>query len=207
MVKPIDIIDEVRDRRDQERGMHRIKGLMIHRCGVDLKTDTVLGYTGREVAYAFTGRNPIWRERVAKYTGYQNPYTFMVNAGVGPWYLDGTVWQCLPIDEIGWHGRRWSDDMIGLAWIGDPRVQPVSEKGYQAMVELAAGLCHLLALSPGSDIWGHGEVDGAHGGGKAPGMPGACPGLSQAGLDQFREDVQIRWETVIDDIDLVISKE
>jgi hypothetical protein len=188
-VKPINIIEEVRDHKDQERGLWQIKGLMLHRCGVDLRTGTVLGYDGLSVARAFTGKMPHLQE-VAKATGFQNAYTFMVNAGVGPHYFNGSVWQALPLDEVGWHGRRFSRGWVGCAWIGDPRVQPISRHGWDAMVKLCAGLCQLQGLDPMTQIKGHGEVKDAHGGEKAPGRRASCPGLSISKLDEFRRDVR-----------------
>ena len=183
----VDVINRCRDRRDEDRGLDGLEGVMLHRCGIDKKTGVVLGYDAPTVSDAFTGKAPQWGE-VAKATGRQNAYTFMVGGDLGPLEFDGVLWQCLPLDEIGWHGRRFSRGWIGLGWIADPRVQPLSPRARATMLELAAALCLWFGWDPLERIRGHGEVSGAHGGEKAPGLPAACPGLSQEALDQFRED-------------------
>lgn len=189
MIQVIDIADIVRDRKDQERSLKSIKGVMLHRCGVNGRTGQVIGETGIEVAEAFIGRRDhTWRD-VSRATGRQNAYTFMVGTDWGRPSLDGLVWQTLALDEVGWHGRRFSRGWVGCAWIADPRVRAVSSKGYSAMVQLVALLCLELDLSPDVAVMGHGEVPGAHGGEKAPGEPEACPGLTRTELDEFRIDV------------------
>lgn len=168
------IIDQVKDAKEQIRDSKAIEGLMIHRVGVDLKTGAVIGYDAKTIADAFTGRNDRWAQ-VAKVTGRQNPYSFYVGGGLGPEHYDGYIWQTLPLDEIGHHGLRFSHSHLGIALIGDFRVRPPTERQWLAAVDLCADLCLLIGLAS-RRVVGHGEVEHAHRGNKAPGKPGACPG-------------------------------
>lgn len=187
----IDVIDEVYDGKDQVRDANKIQGIMLHRCGVDLKWGNVLGYTGPDVARAFIGKDPKWLE-VAKATNNQNAYSIMVGSDLGPPDANGKVWQCLPLDEIGWHGRQYSDKYVGFSWIADPRHKPLSPEAWDSMVEVCTRFCLAQAWDPYRCIKGHGEVKKAHDGSKAPGKTNACPGLSQQDLNVFRDDVAKR---------------
>lgn len=182
------IINQVRDDRAQERDLDAIKGIMLHRCGIDLRTGVVIGFEAVEIAEAFIGRNPRWHS-VAKATGHQNAYTFYVGGGLGPSQYDGRVWQALPFDEVGHHGRRFSRSHIGIACIGDFRVKPPSDKQWAATIDLCADLCLLFGIIS-RRVVGHGEVPAAHNGSKAPGKPASCPG-DLFGLDAFREAVRL----------------
>ena len=184
------IITRVKDRKFQPRAWTSVEGIMLHRCGVDLKYGHVIGYDAISVVEAFIGRRPEWRE-VAAVTKLQNAYSILVGSDLGPPELDGRVWQALPLTEIGWHGRRFSDDYVGLAWIADPREKPLSSKAWSAMAELCAALCLDRDWDPYKAVLGHGEVEGSHNGSKAPGKPNACPGLSQRDLNVFRDDVAV----------------
>lgn len=181
------IIELVRDHYEQERDIDVITGVMVHRVGVDLKTGVVIGHDALEIAEAFIGKNPRWKS-VAKVTGNQNAYTFYVGGDLGPTNLDGHVWQALPIDEVGHHARRWSRYHIGIAMVGDFRVRPPSDKQWNAAVDLCSDLCLLFGVIS-KRVVGHGEVEGAHGGGKAPGKRGACPG-DLWDMHAFREAVR-----------------
>lgn len=167
----IDIIDRVKDKRQQHRDHEKIEGIMVHRCGVNLKMDIVLGYDGPTIADVFCGRVPKWQE-VADATGGQNAYTFYVGGSLGPEEYDGQIWQALPLDEIGWHGSRFSRGYLGISVIGDPRVQTPSTLQMASLSSLIGLLCLALGLGVGR-VKGHGEVQG---GKKAPGKPAACPG-------------------------------
>lgn len=168
------IIEQVRDHKDQERSIGAIEGIMLHRAGVDLRSGVVIGYDAVEIAEAFIGRNPRWKS-VAKVTGSQNAYTFYIGGDVGPGQFDGRIWQALPLDEVGHHGRRFSWGHIGIACIGDFRVRPPSEKQWSAAVDLCGDLCLFLGIIS-RRVVGHGEIPNAHAGNKAPGKPAACPG-------------------------------
>ncbi len=178
------IIDLVRDERYQHRDLAAVRGLMIHRCGVDLKTGAVLGLEAVEICDAFTGRVPRWHD-VAAVTGRQNPYTFYVGGDRGHSDLQGKIWQALELTEIGHHARKFSRAYIGIGLIGDFRVVPPEAKQWGAAVSLCANLCLMLGLS-WRRVFGHGEMPGAHGGDKAPGRPAACPG-DLLPMGSFRE--------------------
>lgn len=184
----INIVDQVFDGKDQERDWTKTKGIMLHRAGVNLKAGKVLGYDGLSVARAFIGQVPEWEE-VARATNRQNAYTLMIGSDCGPAEYDGQIWQCLPIDEIGWHGRQYSKGYIGMAWLADPRVKPLSRPAWNSTVDLCADLCLARGWDPYAKIKGHGEVPKAHDGSKAPGETNACPGLSKRELNVFRDDV------------------
>ena len=182
------IIGELDDGKHRERDWTSVEGFMVHRCGVDLKTGVVLGYDGRRVGEAFIGKRPEW-EDVAKATGYQNAYTLFIGGDLGPPALDGKVWQALPLDEVGYHGRRFSPGYIGIGCIADPRVKPMSRKQRRTLEDLLAALCVGWAKDPYRAIRGHGEIAKAHDGSKAPGKRNACPGLTQVELNVLRDDV------------------
>ena len=168
------IIDKVRDGREQLRDVGAIRGIMIHRCGVDLVGGFAIGYDALSICDAFTGRDPRW-PTVAKVTGRQNAYTFYIGGNTGPEHFDGKIWQALDIGEIGHHGRRFSASHLGIALIGDFRKRPPGEKQWDSAIDLCSDLCLYLGILA-SRVVGHGEVKHAHGGEKAPGEPAACPG-------------------------------
>lgn len=168
------IVDEVRDDDRDERPAEALAGIMVHRVGVDLQTGVVLGYDARSICDAFLGRVPKWAE-VARATGGENAYSLLIGGDLGPGDLDGQVWQALPLDEIGWHGRRFSAPYLGIACIGDFREQAPSPLQLGNLISLCGDLCLALDLGVGRVV-GHGEVPGAHDGSKAPGQPAACPG-------------------------------
>lgn len=172
------IIDDVDDGRRVERDLEDVVGLMIHRTGVDHQTGVVLGYDAPSICDAFSGRAPEWAE-VAKATGGENPYTFLIGGDLGPVGDDGRVWQALALDELGPHARRWaSPRYIGIACIGDFRARykrPPSSSQRASLITLTAALALDLGLTVGQ-IVGHGEIPSAHDGSKATGRPAACPG-------------------------------
>jgi len=187
----LNIIKTVFDGKDQERNWEATKGIMLHRAGVNLVDKQVIGYDGLTVAKAFIGQLPEWAA-VANATNRQNAYSIMIGtdcAPNNPDQYDGKVWQALPLDEIGWHGRRFSRGWIGICWLGDPRVRPLSDKARNAALDLCARLCRARGWDPYKQIKGHGEVQDAHGGEKASGKRETCPGLTQQQLNMFRDDV------------------
>ena len=168
------VIDRCRDRRYQDRPLTLIRGLMIHRVGLDLKTNVTLGTDAVAISDTFTGKDARWPD-VARATGYQNPYTFYIGGNRGHADDDGRVWQALELTELGHHARIHSKRYLAIALIGDFRVEPPSAKQWGAAVSLCADLSLLLGLRSARTV-GHGEVEGAHGGEKAPGRSAACPG-------------------------------
>lgn len=183
------IIDEVWDGKYVKRDWEANTSLMVHRCGVDLLYDHVFGYDAISVANTFLGKNPKYPE-VAKVTGGQNPYTFYIGGDLGPEEFDGRIWQALPLDEVGYHARRFSSPMIGVGLIFDGRKKKPSDKQYNSLVDLLHLICRAYAWEPYKKILGHGEVDGAHGGTKTPEGPDACPGHPQfINMNIVRDDV------------------
>lgn len=178
------ITAQVKDHKYQRRDTEAIQGIMLHRCGVDLKANVVIGYDAVAICDAFTGLRPEWAA-VAKVTGGQNPYTFLVGGDLGPAQYNGKIWQALPLDEIGHHARRFSSSFMGVALIGDMRVTAPSPRQWLAAVDLVADLC-LMFNKATRRIFGHGEL--AHGS-KGHGKSGACPG-EHLDMDAFREAVR-----------------
>ncbi len=190
LIQPI--IAEVYDGRQLKRDVAGVIGLMIHRCGVDGQTGVVLGYDAVSICDHFTGADKTYPE-VARATGSQNAYTFFIGGDFGPENLDGQIWQALPLTEIGHHARRFSRPYIGIGCIGDFRVghgQPPSSRQWGSCLELCSLLCLYFRLQP-TQVKGHGEVRGAHGGNKAPGRSAACPG-DQFDVEQLRDEIAQR---------------
>jgi hypothetical protein len=171
----INVIDRVSDNRVSHRSWDKLKTIYLHRCGVDQKSGVVLGYDAPSVCDHFTGRDKTYPE-VAAATGGEIAYSLMIGGDAGPPEFDGLIWQCLPLNEIGYHARRFSKEGLGIGLIFDGRVSPPSQKMYASLVDLLGLLCLGLGLNPYKSIRGHGEEPGAHGGSKAPGQPHACPG-------------------------------
>ena len=174
MVDVINIIDEVADHRHIHRHEDP-RGVMVHRNAIDHQTGVCFGYDGKAVSDAFAGRVPKW-EAAARATGSEVCYTFEIGGDEGPQEFDGVVWQCLPLDETGPHGRRFSTGWIGVGIIADPRSRALSYRQHDSLIDVCAALCDGFGWDPAHRVRGHGEVKGAHGGEKAPGMPAACPG-------------------------------
>lgn len=190
----VNVIERCKDRAQQERSLNSVVGLMIHRCGVDLRHDVVLGYDAPTIVDAFTGKEPRWAS-VAAVTGRQNPYTIYIGGNLGPEDCDGVVWQALPLDEIGHHGRRFSRGHIGIGVIGDFREKPPSKTQLRTLVSVCSDLCIGLGLDPYKAIKGHGEIEGSHDGTKSPGRHNACPG-DLLNMFTLRDDVaQARTRT------------
>jgi hypothetical protein len=185
------VIEQAFDGGYLERDINAIQGIMVHRVGVDLKArpPTVVGRSALEICQAFQGKVKHLLD-VARATGYQNPYTVIIGGDQVGAVHDGTIWQVMPLDEVGWHARRWSRGYIGVACIGDFRVQAPSRRQRAALVFTLAVLCGRLGLLPYKQIKAHGEVAGAHDGTKAPGQPNACPG-DLLNMDLLRDDVAL----------------
>lgn len=183
------IIDDVFDRKVDNRPVDELEGIMIHRVGIDYETGVVLGYDARSICDAFLGRVPRWAE-VARATGGENAYTLLIGGEAGPLKLDGKVWQALPLDEKGQHARRFSALYLGVACIGDFRTsgaRPPSERQRSSLVSVVSDLCVALGLGP-DNVVGHGEIRGSHDGSKAPGKPAACPG-DLLDMRELRQDI------------------
>lgn len=188
-IEVIDIIDYADDKTHRKRpgGFEGASGIMVHRCGVDRQTGTVLGYTAHDICDAFLGRVPRWR-KVSKATGGENAYSIYIGGDCGPAELDGLIWQTLPLEEVGYHGRRFSVPYIGIGCIGDFRADPPSAALYASLSDICSELCLGYGWDPYESIRGHGEEPRAHDGSKAPGEPAACPGDLLV-MNELRYDV------------------
>lgn len=164
------VIDRLDDGRHRERNLDAIKRIAIHRVGVDKKLGLSLGKNGLEVAKQFL-HNP----EVAKYTGGENPYTFIVDP-------DGTIWQCLPVDEVGAHARRWNVPALGVAFYGDFRVDSPTDAQFARGLSLVRHLIGALGLEPWV-VEAHTELPGSS---SAPGKE--CPG-EKFDLEFFRTEL------------------
>ena len=190
----IDVIDQCQNRRGQRhRELWQIKGIMVHRCGINLVDKVTIGYDPVTIAGAFTGTNPNWPE-VRRATGGDMPYSFLIGGdgdrSVSPAdSMDGIIWQCLPLSSVGPHARGYSRDYISIGLVADPRVRALTRKQYDSLVDLCVHLYHSVADPYPRWIVGHGEVDGAHGGTKSPGEKDACPG-DMLPMHRLRDDVK-----------------
>lgn len=176
------IIDRVADGKGASRDWEAIEGAMVHRVGVDLKTGGEIGYDGETIARAFIGAIPKF-EAVAKVTGHQNAYTILIGGNLGLEEFDGVVWQALALDEVGYHGRRFSAPFIGIACIGDFRVSLPSKLQRNSLVDILVELCGAFGWDPYKKIKGHDEVPYAS---KDPNKE--CPG-SLLAMNPLRDDV------------------
>lgn len=182
-----DIIKEVDDGRTRTR-THEAEGITWHRCGIDRRSGAVLGFDGRSICNAFSGR-VTGLEEAAHATGSENPYTILFGGDCGPTELDGKIWQALALYDIGPHAKRWSAPTFGFGLIFDGRIGPPSAEQYQNAVELSAAFCSAHLWDPYRVIKGHGELPGATKS-KRKGQPYACPG-DFLDMDVAREDVAL----------------
>lgn len=186
------IIKEVWDGKKSPRNWEDIEGVMVHRCGLDKETGVILGYDAPSICSAFLGRHPDYPE-VAKATGGENPYTLYIGGDCGgPKELDGKIWQALPLDEVGYHGRRFSVSYIGIGLIFDGRYAPPSQKQLSSLTDILVELCVASLWDPYKRIKGHGELPKAHNGTKSPDGPAACPGTTEhINMNVLRDEVAI----------------
>lgn len=162
-----DVTREVNDGKKRRINLRGIRMIAVHRIGKSI------GTTATEICDRFQN-DP----EVAKYTGGQNPYTFIIGE-------NGAVWQCLPLDDAGSHARRWNSVAVGVALIGDFRKEQPTDAQEKALGGLLVVLCMALALDPLTQIKGHSELPG---GSSSPSK--VCPGHF-LDLDRIRVEV---WE-------------
>lgn len=187
MIRIENVIGRCYDGRADLRDPETLETFYVHRCGVDLQTEVVLGYDAPSVSDHFTGRDKTYPE-VAKATGGENAYAIMIGGNLGPPELDGKIWQTLPLAEIGYHARRFSKAGLGIGLIFDGRYKPASPKQHASLVDILALLCVGYGKDPFRCVKGHGEEAGAHDGSKAPGKPAACPG-DLLRMNPLRDDI------------------
>jgi hypothetical protein len=158
----INVIDLVDDGKPAPRNFDQCDTVAVHRCGKDLIYGIDLGDTAEEICAHFTGRNDRYPD-VAKATGGQLAYSLMIGGDLGDPRWDGVIWQCLPVDDVGFHARRWSKPAIGVALIADPRKKPPSAKQRDALIDLLALLSVGFGFDPFKAIKGHDELPGGSG--------------------------------------------
>lgn len=178
MLEIKDITALVDDGKPHERAK-RVSKIAIHRVGLDLYNHINLGPTAQDICAHFTGRNGVFPE-VAKATGGEVPYTFIVGGGSDTY--DGVIWQCLPVMDVGRHARRWNEEAIGVACIGDFRVKPPTRAQVHAVTDLCVELCLSLGIGP-EEIWGHMELPNA-----SADRDKECPGMF-FDVERLRDDV------------------
>lgn len=176
-----DVIAKVDDGKPATRDMSLLDTIAVHRCGKDLKFNVDSGSTAEEVCAHFTGKDNKFPE-MAKATGGEVPYSFMIGGNLGAPEADGVIWQCLPLSDIGRHAARWNVRAVGVAVIADPRVRPCSDAQYASLVDLLTLLCLAIKQGP-SCIKGHMELPGA-----SSDPTKVCPGPLLP-LDVLRADV------------------
>ena len=143
-LKFTDVIKQCDDGKHRTREpLTDIDTIAVHRIGKSLGEDAIT-----------ICRRFIDDPEVAKYTGGEVPYAFII--GVGP---GSTIWQCLPISEIGAHARRWNKQAIGVACIGDFRKHDMPDVQYAQLIKLLA--CLQFGFPRDLEIKGHDELPGA----------------------------------------------
>lgn len=177
-----DIIAQVNDDVPGLRDITKLQKVAVHRCGKDLKNDIDLGDTAADICAHFTGLNERYPE-VAKATGGEVPYTFMIGGGLGAPEFDGTIWQCLPLSETARHAKRWNQTAIGVAVIADPRVRPCTPNQMNSLIDLLSLLSLCIRQKPADCVVGHTELPGSS---NDPNKE--CPGPLLP-MDMLRKDV------------------
>ncbi len=120
-----------------------IDTIAVHRIGKSIGEDAIT-----------ICRRFIDDPEVAKYTGGEVPYGWIIGADPTE-----TIWQCLPISEVGAHARRWNKQAIGVACIGDFRKHVMPSHQYAQLIKLLA--CLQFGFPRDLKIKGHDELPGA----------------------------------------------
>lgn len=136
----VNVIDQCDDGKPVERDHKGIDTIAVHRIGKSLGEDAVT-----------ICRRFIDDPAVAKYTGAEVPYTFIIG-------IKGRLWQCLPVSEIGAHARRWNAQAIGVACIGDFRKHEMPPIQFDKLIRLSAALQY--AWPNVLQVKGHDELPG-----------------------------------------------
>ncbi len=174
-MKIVNVIAQVDDGNRRVRDWDKIEVFAVHRVGRILDRDgkivSNLGRTAEEICDRFLN-DP----EVARYTGGEIAYTFMIEE-------DGTIKQCLPIDDIGQHARRWNTSALGVAVVGDFRYEEPTRAQWTALVDLLTALSAAWALDPRHAVRGHDELPG---GSRSAGK--RCPGR-HIDVDSLRSEV------------------
>lgn len=186
-MKLIDVIEQCADNRESPRPVEDIQGFAVHRIGFeDWTIDRLEQASPVNIARRF-----IDDPEVAKYTGGELPYTFLID-GAGIW------WQCLRLTDVGRHARRWNAPMVGVGVIGDFRRQPPQPMQRAALVDGLAEMLPALGIDPLGQAWlgaltaprlaGHDELPGG-----SADTGKRCPG-QHLSMRDLRRDVALSIE-------------
>lgn len=162
-----DRVAECDDGKPRERKLVKLQKVIIHKIGKEL------GSTGVEVAKAFKDTS---KYAAGSYTGGQMPYTFVIR-------VDGSIDQCLGLEDIGPHAKRWNTESVSIAVLGDFTKHEPTPDQWISLIEL----CIELA-SYGLTIHGHTELPGS-----SSDPAKQCPG-PLLDLDALRSEVNFRVE-------------
>lgn len=136
-----DVISQCDDGKPHARELLTdIDTIAVHRIGKSLGEDAIT-----------ICRRFIDDPEVAKYTGGEVPYGFIIGA-------NAHIWQCLPISDVGAHARRWNKQAIGVACIGDFRKHMMPVVQYDKLIKLLAVL--QFGFPRDLAIKGHDELPG-----------------------------------------------
>lgn len=169
MFKIINRIAECDDGKHRERNLARLDRIIIHRIGSSVGRNAV------EIARSFQNTEPF---AAGAYTGGEMPYTFVIPE-------EGGIEQALALGDYGPHARKWNEQGIGVALIGDFRKKKPKTEQYKDAIQLCKFFGYWLRPLNGNTQWiyGHSELKGAS---KTPNKK--CPG-DMLNMKQFRIDV------------------
>jgi hypothetical protein len=134
-VRLVDITRECDDGKPTPRVVADIEGFAVHRIWFDDWP------ADRDASPIEIARRFIDDPGVAKYTGGEVAYTFLVDH-------EGLWWQCLRLSDVGKHARRWSVPHIGVGVIGDFRKHPPPPAQRMSLMDGLAELCPALGINP-----------------------------------------------------------
>jgi N-acetyl-anhydromuramyl-L-alanine amidase AmpD len=189
----VNVIKEVDDGKPGPRDILQLDTVAVHRVGKDMKFGIDLGDTAVEICAHFTGKVKQYPE-VAKATGGQIAYTFMISGDHGDRGYDGMIWQCLPLSDVGHHAKRFSKRAVGIAVIGDPRVKPCSPKQYNSLIWLCSKIVSAIHQPPGQ-VRGHMELPNA-----SSDPTKECPGELLPMIEVRRDVARLQTEASIQDL-------
>lgn len=135
-MKVLTRIGQCADGKDRAVDPRRRSSVVVHRTG--------MGNCALDISRAFQAEGP-----AGDATGHHMPYTIVIGRY-------GIVEQALRIGDYGPHALSWSITGIGVALIGDMRVEPPTRLQYDALIEVCSVLCGWLG-GP-SVVWGHDEL-------------------------------------------------
>ncbi len=170
MLPILDIIGDLGSGEYPARKLNEIDTIAVHRVGLDLKLGKNLGNTAPEIAKHFAPGGA-----AAPWTGGKFPYHFVISKF-------GQLWQCIPLSRIGPHAKSWNRRAIGVAFIGDFRVEILTPQASDAGRLLLHRLLGTIGLGS-HRVFGHDELPDSS---SDPNKE--CPGL-HFGIDRLRQDL------------------